>query len=84
MSRKKSSPRVAVTSKVGADLVLTVSLQPRQSGLLPVPAHPAVVGSVRLLDAAVVRNVLPLSVDAVEGLVDGLGCVVAVLPDDAV
>ena len=54
--------------------------QPR---LLAVPLHPAAVGLVGLLDAAVVGDVLALGVDAVEVDVDGLGGVVAVLPDDA-
>ena len=43
-----------------------------------------VVGLVSLLDTSIVSNVLALCVDPVEGLVDCLGRVVAVLPDDAV
>ena len=43
-----------------------------------------VVGLVSLLDTSIVSNVLALCVDPVEGLVDRLGGVVAVLPDDAV
>ena len=42
-----------------------------------------VVGLVSLLNASIVSNVLALCVDPVEGLVDRLGRVVAVLPDDA-
>ena len=43
-----------------------------------------VISLVRLLEAPVVGNVLPLGVHPVEGLVHGLGGVVPVLPDDAV
>ena len=43
-----------------------------------------VVGPVRLLEASVVSNILPLSVHPIEGLVHGLGGVIPVLPNDAV
>ena len=66
------------------DLVLTVMLHSRQSGLLSVSLHPAVVGPVGLLDASVVGDILSLGVDAVQGLVDRLSGVVPVLPDNTV
>ena len=75
------APRVA-----GADPEHLLGAELGEAGqprLLPVPLHPAAVGLVRLLDAAIVRNVLALSVDAIEVDVDGLDGVVAVLPDDA-
>ena len=75
------APRVA-----GADPEHLLGAELGEAGqprLLPVPLHPAAVGLVRLLDAAVVGDVLALGVDAVEVDVDGLCGVVAVLPDDA-